>query len=94
MEENYVNIFLTSPAFDGLTLKQQFAKFGEVASDLADAAAFARIGCYEKAEEDFSAAADKILTLKCRALAELELAVREYIAGLKNGTIPAENIHY
>lgn len=48
MADKDINVFWSS-AFDGLTLEQQFAKFGKVASKLADASTFARIGEYDSA---------------------------------------------
>lgn len=92
MEEK-INVFF-SPEFEGMTLAEQFQKFGEVASKLADASAFARTGYYESAQEFLAKATEEISALKCNSLMELAVAVREYITGLGCGANQPEDIRY
>lgn len=58
MEEK-INVFF-SPEFEGMTLAEQFQKFGEVASKLADASALARIGSYDAATKTLTGATEEI----------------------------------
>ena len=92
MEEK-INVFF-SPEFEGMTLAEQFAKFGKVASKLADASTFARIGAYDSAEEILIEATCEISALKCNPLLELAIAVRDYITGLRSGTIQPDSVDY
>lgn len=88
-----INVFF-SPEFEGMTLAEQFQKFGEVASKLADASALARIGSYDAATKTLTGATEEISALKCNSLLELAVAVREYISGLGCGAIQPEDIRY
>lgn len=93
MGDKDINVFWSS-AFDGLTLEQQFAKFGKVASKLADASTFARIGEYDSAEEILIEVTCEISGLKCNPLLELAIAVRNYITGLRSGTNQPDSVDY
>lgn len=88
-----INVFF-SPEFEGMTLAEQFQKFGEGASELAYAAALARIGSCDAATKILTEATEKISALKCNSLVELAVAVREYITGLGCGAIQPEDIRY
>lgn len=93
MGDKGTNVFWSS-AFDELPLEHQFAEFGKLASKLADASTFARLGEYDSAEKILAEAASEVSALKCNPLLELAIAVRNYITGLRRGVIQPDTVEY